>query len=217
MRTIISTLMIIALLNLYAPSLRAHGLNPGHLDSVILNPFDDRGRITSSAPGHHTPYGGDLSVDVVQQYGETRYELVYFRAAAIPVGNYVRGRIKKGGANAPELACPVGGYNAGAYVVEVEIQLKTPWSNWLPIGWVRYAHLYGITRNTGEYIYSGEQLGRVSGKSSLPCSSAPHVHMEFYNASHYSGYVPRSEGSTFGISADLACVGGSRTSDQPCY
>jgi hypothetical protein len=216
--SIVGLCIVTVWLFLYTSNLGAHGTNPNHLDSRIRNPFISTGRITSAAPGHHVIWGGDLSVDVVLSSGETKNQPVYFKGAALPVGNYFRGRVIEGGANSPVLACSVGGYDAGAYRVKVEIQLKTSSGSWTPVGWVIYAHVYDITRNNGDYINSGGRLATVSGKF-IPggkCSSGPHVHMEFYNYFHYAGYIARSDGTTFSTTASLACVGGSRAEDRPC-
>ena len=198
----------------YSTSAMSDGTNPLHLDAYINNPFYVTGKINSSAPSHHTPYGGDLSLDVKPATGTAAGAFVYFKATPRLTGTSVRGRIVSGGSNGLVLACNK--LSDGGYRLKIEIQQKKGTGSWVNTGWVTYAHLSGIsiTRANNTYVYNGSSIGYISSLYGGTCSTGPHIHMELWNKVHYSGYVSRSVGSTFAASSALACVGGGRLAED---
>jgi hypothetical protein len=194
----------------------AHGSNPNHLSAYLISPFGVTGKITSPAPTHHTPYLGDLSMDVSIAGGSAGYA-VYFDGQAIGPATAVRAKVLQGGANALIPACASGRYSDGGYRVQLEIQVYNN-GVWTPIGWVWYAHVDGILKNNGEILADPTRFAKVTSQynSAVGCSNAPHLHLELYNYYHYAGYVPRAEGTTFGIYDALGCLGGAQAEDQPC-
>ncbi len=209
----------LAALFLWTAGAGAHGNNPYHLDNMILNPFAVTGRIDTVAtdPGHANWWAGDLSIDVTPFEGTAAGAPVIFKAKPRAPGTTVRGRILSGGNDLLKVVCWTGLPSSGGYFVKVGIEAKKGTGSWRTIGWVVYAHVDAdVAFPNNSYLYDGMAFATVTGSFANGCSTFPHLHMEFYNYNHYSGYVPRAEGSTFPEDGTLACVGGSRPSDVPC-
>lgn len=194
----------------------AHGSNPSHLRAYLISPFGVTGVVTSAAPTHHTPYLGDLSMDVSIPGGSAGYA-VYFDGLAVSPATAVRAKVLQGGANAPIPACASGRPADGGYRVQLEVQVYYN-GVWTPIGWIWYVHVAGISKNNGDILADPTVFAVVSSQynPAAGCSSGPHVHLELYNYAHYAGYVPRAEWTTFGIYDALACMGGDQPEDQVC-
>jgi hypothetical protein len=201
----------------------AHYMNPRHLEAWVVNPFGTTGRVTQTAPQHHKLANqnppSDLALDIAYPNpGDAANKTVYFKTAARSSGTTVRGRVIQGGYDSPVAAC-YGDLRKGTYMLKVQLEmLATPETTWNTVGYVIYAHLNQPRWTNGTILYPGDSVGTVA--SGLPvdnnCWTAPHVHVEAYDYSHYAGYVPYSVNAAVSSSGNLACVGGSRSNVTAC-
>lgn len=136
---------------------------------------------------HHAPWGGDWAVDVYGAPGDLVYFGVRERWQGTTAGN-AYGIVTANydtcaWPNSAGVAYRISVYDgAGAYV-----------------GWVLIGHVdtsaYG-TLPIGSLVANGQVLGKLSQFVYSSCyqvttSSGVHTHLELYNASDYSCYIPR--------------------------
>lgn len=142
---------------------------------------------SSSANGHHCPFGGTHSADLdvlgVSQGAEVRFQVA---CASVPVRGVVE-RIA--------MACRSGVLADGGHSLTVNIERLAD-GTWERTGaWLLYAHLDPVLVGVGDVVAPGHLIGRL-GPPEGPeyrsrCATASHVHVEVNRA----GQVMRSGGA----------------------
>jgi hypothetical protein len=122
----------------------------------IGSPFDDSATVvSSSASGHHTPYGGDESCDL-DISGTSRGTPVKFKISANH-GASVRGRVDQVPAN----ACASNQLADGGKRVRVLIE-RLAGGSWVSTNKrVHYAHLDPVSVSNNDIVSDGDELGEL--------------------------------------------------------
>lgn len=158
--------------------LPAGGVRVGTIE--LLNPvkFDGATLVTSSsAQGHHTPYGGNRSADLDVSGAESIGQPIAFNVAA-PEGLEVRGVVTIIGP-----ACRSGELSDGGRKVQIRIEHRAAGGEFADSGaWVLYAHLDPVLVKTDDVLPVGTTVG-LMGPAAAPefnssCAQGSHVHIE---------------------------------------
>jgi LysM repeat protein len=146
----------------------------------VLDPLPSGGGAvltSSSANGHHTPYGGTHSADLDVSTGKSPGQDVRF--AVDCAGRELRGVVHVVG-----FACRSAKVDDGGLKVQLRIEQRAgPQDDWASTGaWVLYAHLDPVAVNVDDKVKPGHvigQLGRAGGQEyQSPCAGGSHVHLE---------------------------------------
>jgi hypothetical protein len=159
--------------------------------ATILGPAD--GSLSSSpqeTPPHHTPYGGDWSVDVAGAAGRPVYARFANRSGTLSLS--VVGTFE-----------PCAASNAGTAGAGVLVQVAV---NGVVVGTVHYAHL--ANPHAVGPIANGDQIGTMVAGTVSSCWGGPHVHMEPRNAAGYSCFQATPLNSSISSSTRLGVIGG---------
>ena len=168
------------------PGQRGGGGGPAAAGFVeILNPLQASGLTSvtsSSAQGHHTPYGGSRSADLALLGSSSQGVLAEFNVRA-PSTMEVRGSVFMI-AN----ACASGRLSDGGNKVQIRIQTRTDGGGWVDsAAWVLYAHIDPVMVEFGQVLGPGSAIGRLGpasgGEYSSSCAQGSHVHVEAASAS----------------------------------
>ncbi len=144
----------------------------------VRNPMPGVTLVTSSsAQGHHTPYGGTQSVDL---------DVIGVASAGTPArflvdtepGVELRGIVRSIG-----FACRSGRVGDGGQKVQISIEHRASGGEWQRSGaWVLYAHLDPVLVSVDEVVMPGEQIGCLGpnggGEYDSSCAQGSHVHVE---------------------------------------
>jgi hypothetical protein len=159
----------------------ATGGAPAIATIEVRNPlaFDGVTRVTSSsAQGHHTPYGGthscDLDIDFAVSSPGTP---VHFNVVA-PAGREVRGVVHIIG-----FACRSHILSEGGHKVQIFLQQRTAGGDWQDTGaWVVYAHLDPVAVAVDQVVTPGAKIGSLGptggGEYNSACARGSHTHVE---------------------------------------
>jgi LysM repeat protein len=149
---------------------------------AVRNPLGFAGQTlvtSSSAQGHHTPYGGTRSCDLDIIGASTPGTAVNFDVVA-PAGVEVRGVV-----NIIGPACRSGDLADGGQKVQLNIQRRDGGSGdaWQNTGaWVLYAHLDPVLVSVDEPVAPGARLGLLGPPAgpeyNSSCAQGSHVHVE---------------------------------------
>jgi hypothetical protein len=157
--------------------------------ATILSPA--AGSLSSSPQEpHHTPYGGDWSVDVAGAAGRPVH--ARFSNVSGSLGLSVVGTFEP-------CAYPNGGTGGSGVRVQVSV-------DGVVLGVVNYSHLSNA-RGVGP-LNNGDQIGTMVAGKKTSCWTGPHVHMEPRNASKFACFQPIPLGSSLGAGTKLGVIGG---------
>ncbi len=145
----------------------------------ILNPLSEDCVVTSSsAQGHHVPYGGNRSCDLDSAAGSSQGKPVRF-AVSPPPHYEIRGVVTVIGD-----ACASGVVADGGRKVQLRLEYRSAGTaEWLNSGaWVLYSHLDPVKVAVGAEISPDGHLGFLGpeggGEYDSDCARGSHTHIE---------------------------------------
>jgi LysM repeat protein len=161
--------------------LRLPGTPPIPVARVIVrNPLPSDTLVTSSsAQGHHRPYGGTHSVDLDITGGSSPGTAVRFNVEVENgPGVEVRGKVHLIGH-----ACRSGLVADGGRKVQLNLQHRTAGGEWRDSGsWLLYSHLDPVEVVLDDIVMPGQKVGLMGpaggGEYSSSCADGSHVHVE---------------------------------------
>lgn len=156
---------------------------------------------------HQLPFGGDWSTDYYAPAGTAVYANIGHNR--VP---YISPRLK---VTAVRAGCASGLVSSGGYLITVGVY--SPY-NGSYIGEVDYMHLDRPSVSVGQTIAYGQRLGYLRQWTYSRCYSVTnpggvHLHIEAYNAHHYSCYTISGYAQTLSSGTTMGFIG----ADDPGY
>jgi murein DD-endopeptidase MepM/ murein hydrolase activator NlpD len=123
----------------------------------------------------------------------------------------VRGRVLRGGKNAPQPICGKWAHGGGGLQVGIEVLHNGTWKS---VGWVLYGHVQDMTVDDGDVLENPTSIAKVTAlHDNNYCSTGGHLHLGFSDTTHHPCWSVARRVPT---DSPIAQVGGNRESFTKC-